>query len=270
MKKILVFFLIFAMLFSLSSCGKSEVAIADKDGERIYYTGDDLKLKDLSGVEGIFVLNEDNTYSPIVASFYGYKASPSASSPERYLWFTNNAGNVSKLIPTMKKGSKLVMLYNSDDSLPDEFLLEKYAYRGYTIGCHVYRDEDDTMYIETDDALSGSYAQTTIEAVSDEREYRVAAVNESAKLPLSNIDNNLHMLLGLEKGKTYNFSFYKGTKYVTFNTVADTQVFQSERLTSLQNPYSKTKDGYFEINLPDNLENGYYYICELGMFKYER
>ncbi len=262
-------YIIFIMLtFSLlCSCGEGSVAISDEKGEPIYYSGSDLSIADLNGSEGIFVLNPDGTFSPIATGFSGYVESPSASSKDRYLWWTDNETNLSKLIPTYTKGSRLVMIYNSEAALPGEYLLEKYKYLGYTVGTKFYRSDDNSMYIMTDDMLEETSAGRILLEVSDEDSYKVAAVNRKKKLPLDNVDNNLGMLLGLEKGATYNFSFYKGTKYVTFNTVADTKAMQSESLIRLENPYTKTKDGYFEINLPENLADGYYYICELGLFR---
>ena len=79
----------------------------------------------------------------------------------------------------------------------------------------------------------------------------------------------MQLLLGLEKDKYYDFEFYQGTKYRKLTTIADTMVLQSEDMMILNNPYTKTKEGYFIINLPDNLKSGYYYICGLGLFRYE-
>ena len=45
-------------------------------------------------------------------------------------------------------------------------------------------------------------------------------------------------------------------------------VLQSDDVITLNNPYTKSKEGYFRINLPDNLEEGYYYICGKGLFKF--
>ena len=267
MEKLKIILFIMLAFSLLSSCGDASVAISDEKGEPIYYTSSDLSISDLEGSEGIFILNSDGTFSPIATGFSGYQDSPSGASKDRYIWWTDNKTCLTKLIPTFTKDSKLVMIYNADTSLPGEFLLEKYKYLGYTVGTHFYRSDDNSMYIMTDDMLEDASASEILLEVSDEDSYKIAAVNRKKNLPLDNVDNNLQMLLGLEKGATYNFSFYKGTKYVTFNTVADTQVMQSESLIRLENPYTKTKDGYFEINLPENLADGYYYICELGLFR---
>ena len=267
MRKIYILLMVLMASFFMCSCGENSVAISDENGEPIQYSSSELEIKNLEGSEGIFILNPDGSFSPIATGFSGYVVSPDASSKDRFIWWCDNAVNLTKLIPTYTKGSKLVMIYNSDNSLPGEFLLEKYKYLGYTIGCKFIKSDDDSVYISTRDMLEGTSAEEILLEVADEESYKLASVNKTNTLPLDNIDNNLNMLLGLENSKTYNFAFYKGTKYVMFDTVADTQVMQSESLICLENPYTKTKDGYFEINLPENLADGYYYICELGLFR---
>lgn len=253
--------------FSFSGC-KDNIAVTDEDGNPMNYSDEDLGIRTLDGEEGIFILNKDGTFSPVISDFEGYTESEDAS-PTRYLWFTENKVEISKLIPVVKKGSKVVFVYNKNENFPANFTLEKYAYRGYTIGLHVFRDEDNSLYLKTVDALSGSYAAKQLEELSDEELYRISRINESESLPYENVDNNMELLLGLDGGEQYNFSFFKGTKFVTFTSIADAQAFQSESMVVLSNPFSKTEKGYFEINLPDNMKDGYYYICGLGMFKYE-
>lgn len=267
MKQILVILLALSMSFSLAACKGKETS-QDEEAGAIGYSSEEIGLESFSGNEGIFILSKEGSYQPVIA-FTGYKSGKEAS-PERYLWFTENQMEILNLVPVVEKGSEVVMVYNSESGIPDSFTLEKYAYKGYTIGAHFYRDVDNSLYIETGGTLLGTYAAESMSNVSDEKEYLVDRVNESKLLPLQNIDNNMEMLLGLEKDMLYNFSFYKGTKYVTFTTKADTQVFQSEKMIELENPYEKTEEGYFVINLPDNLENGYYYICGLGMFEYRK
>ena len=250
----------------LTGCGDEE-PVADESGERLYLSADELGLDD-TGREGFFVMNDDGTFSPVINTFDGYQGDADESTPDRYLWFTNNDTDISSLIPTATKSNPLVMVYDVDQNIPETFTLEKYLFRGYTIGCHIYKNSDNSLYFSTDDALSSSYAGTSMQEVQGDDEFKISTVNGSQKLPSGNVDNNLGMLLGLEKGKYYDFEYYQGTKYRKLTTIADTLVLQSEDLITLTNPYTKTENGYFTINLPDNLETGYYYICGAGLFKY--
>lgn len=268
MKKLFILLMVLFTSLLFTGCDQ-KIAVSDEDGNPMTYSQEDLGVSNLDGKEGFFVLNTDGSLSPVISDFTGYSTCQGESTPDRFLWFTENEYEIMKLIPVVGKNSKVVFVYNSDKKIPDRFTLEKYAFRGYTVGVHFYRDIDDSMYIETTDALLGTYAAASLEKVDDEKEYRIKKVNDSESLPLDNIDNNMELLLGLEKDRYYNFSFFKGTKYITFTTIADTQVFQSEKLIELSNPYEKTEDGYFVVNLPSNLEDGYYYICGLGMFRYD-
>ena len=216
-----------------------------------------------------FAVNEDKTFTPVMSQAQGYNSQINEDYlSHRYLWFHDNDIKKSELIPTVKAGSKLVFIYNDESDFPGSYTLEKYDFKGYTIGCHVYKAEDNSLHLSVDGLLAGSSAADKLSVIEGSA-YPISTINGSAKLPVNNIDNNMKMMLGLEKGKYYVFEFYKGTKYLYVETIADTFVFQSESYRTLQNPYSRTTDGYFYINLPENLKEGYYYICNAGLFKYE-
>ena len=156
---------------------------------------------------------------------------------------------------------------NSSSTVPQSVTLERYEYKGATVGMHVYSDAADKMYIISKDPLASSDA-AKISDYSGEKSYSILSINGSESLPLANVDNNLEMLLGLEEGKYYMFDFFKGTKYITLNLKADAKVFQSQGFTILENPFKITKDGYFIVNIPENLEEGYYYVNTAGLFYY--
>lgn len=266
MKKLSAALLCLALIFVFSSCAEEE-PIADEEGQMMFITADEIGLT-AEGREGFFVKNEDGTFTPIMNQLTGYQGVSEEASPVRYLWFTNNQINLSNLIPVVTEESPLVMIYDHDKNMPQTYYLEKYAYRGYTIGCHIYREPDNSLYFSTEGYLSTSNAGESVSEVSGDI-YRISTINGSDILPHKNVDNNMQLLLGLEKDKYYDFEFYQGTKYRKLTTIADTMVLQSEDMMILNNPYTKTKEGYFIINLPDNLKSGYYYICGLGLFRYE-
>lgn len=266
-KRAISVLLILILALSLSSCREKKQTVSS-DGEMLFMSQDEIDRK---GWEGFFVLNKDGTYTPVMDAAEGYagRISDNTSIYTRYLWFHNNKVNISDLIPTVSPKTPLVAIYGSDGNMPSEYTLEKYDYKGYTIGCHIYKDEDDTMLIETEDTLTGSSAGDVLKNYDDQENYIISKINDSDKLPLKNVDNNMQILLGLEKDKYYEFSFYSGTKFETVRLTADTLILQSEDLFVLKNPYTRTTDGYFTINLPDNLEAGYYYICDVGLFRYQ-
>lgn len=257
------------LIIPLTGCAGNDGPTITPDGGMLFL---DRPTMEQEGRTGFYVLNEDDTFTPVMNAAQGYEQQndieESKGVSNRFLWFTNNEINISELIPTVTAKTPLVFIYDLDEDLPSVYTLEKYAYKGYTIGCHIYRDADDTLIIDTEDTLPGSAAGEAMTEFEAQERYTISQINGSENLPIKNVDNNIRMLLGLEKDKYYNLEFYKGTKYETLITVADTLVLQAESITILRNPYTRTMDGYFVINLPENLQPGYYYVCGAGLFRY--
>lgn len=267
MKRAAVLIVLISCLL-LSGCKDSEVTISE-DGGMLFLTAEEMGLGTSSGREGYFVLNDDRTFTPLCKSVYGYETPNAGSEASRFLWFTNETIDVSALIPTVTRDMPLVFIYNSNKTMPKSFSLEKYAFKGYTVGMHMQRNPDNSLSVLSEGGLETSDAGRRIGKISDEKEYALSSINGMSDLPYSNVDNNMKLLLGLEKGKYYSFDFYKGTKFIEMETVADTLVFQSEDYIELLAPYTVTKDGYFILNLPDNLTSGYYYCENSGLFYFE-
>lgn len=252
------------LLTGLTACGG---ASADKDGNALKMSYEDIEKDNGSG---IYILNKDKTFSPILSDMPGYAGSTSESSPNRYIWYTDNETNITSLIPTVTQGTPLVAIYDSDSNMPDDWYLEKYTSKGYTVGMHIVLSDDKTMQISTDDSLSNSSAGDSMSKISngDDDVYNIEKISGTSALPIGNVDNNMQILLGFEKNKNYSFEFYQGTKLQKLTLTADTKVFQSSDYTALKEPYKKTSKGYFIINLPINLKSGYYYLSDIGFFRY--
>ena len=259
-------FIVLVLMLILCSCGKSE-PVATASGEMLKLTADEIGQYDPTGREGYFVLNEDETFTPLATTMYGFDGKTEESSPSRYLWYSDSSFNTTDLIPHVTSDRKLVIFTNSSAVLPKTITLEKYAYKGATLGMHFYTDVAGNMYIISSDPLPGSDG-ARISSYSEETRYTVLSVNGSEQLPVDNIDNNLEMLLGLEEGKYYTFEFFKGTRFLTLEVKSDTKTYQSEDVILISNPFQVTRNGYFIVNLPDNLQEGFYYVESAGLFYY--
>lgn len=243
--------------------------VADKDGNQLRLTMEEIEEE---GRTGIFVLNKDGTFSPCIAQMPNYQGATSDYNPERFVWYVEEDDEVSKLIPTVTDDAKLVAIFDQDDQLPETHYLEKYKYRGYTIGAHIEIVGDKTLYLQEEDCLSGSQAASVFQVMAEntDDQYEIAEISGSDVLPINNIDPNMMLLLGLDGGKLYQIKYYRGTKEERQVFKADTKVFQSEKYIPITTPYTKTEHGYFVINLPVNLSDGYYYISDLGFFGIKR
>ena len=243
--------------------------IADKDGNPLRYTFEEIEEEEMTGV---FVHNEDDTFSPAIKSMPNFQGQTATSSAERFIWYVESDKSMDELIPLVHSGSELVVIYDMDGDLPGSYYLEKYAERGYTIGAHISLDEDKTMYLEAEDALSGSQAAGMLSDMGENTDniYTVGEISGTDVLPIGNVDPNMNLLLGLERDKLYIFRYYQGTKEREATFKADSKVFQSERFIPISTPYIKTDKGYFIVNLPQNLQSGYYYLSDIGFFEYKR
>ena len=188
---------------------------------------------------------------------------------DRYVWFTDSKTDISSLIPTVTPSTPLVAIYDSTNEMPDKWYLEKYTNRGYTIGAHISLDEDDTMLLQGNEMLTSTSAAKVLgNIVGKDDLYEIHEISGSPVLPVDNVDNNMNILLGTEKNKLYTLKFFRGTKEEVADIYADTRIFQSSKYVELNSPFKKTSKGYFIINLPMNLDDGYYYLSDIGFFKY--
>jgi len=242
--------------------------ISDKDGNPIRYTFDDIEEE---GVTGLFVHNPDDTFSPAIRKMPNFQGQTDSASASRYIWYVKADKSIDDYIPTVTSDDELVLIYNVDGDLSGQYYLEKYAEKGYTIGAHIRLGKDKTMYLTADGKLTGSQASAVLGGMEENTndEYVIAKISGTENLPIGNIDPNMNMLLGLERDKLYKISYYQGTKEREATFKADTKVFQSERYIPITTPYRKTGNGYFIVNLPQNLEHGYYYLSDVGFFIYK-
>ena len=259
---VIAFFIISSLLFT--SCGKTEVS--DSSGNIIEYTSSDI-LND-SEKDGFYVLNKDGIASPLMESAEGFDSTAEESSPTRFIYWNNNDNNYDNLIPTLTDKDSIIGVFSYTGDIPTDIVLEKYEDRGYTIGTHISVDVDGSTVLLDTSSFNGSDIKEKIENKNDSF-LTLDKINDQ-DVPLDNIDKNMNFILGLEKDKKYNLKFYSGTKYTDVETIADTHVMQSSKIIKLSNPYETTKKGFFKVNIPSDLEEGYYYFSNLGLFKYEK
>lgn len=265
---------------AFSSCGKEEQTLTDEEGNILQYQKWEIRQN------GFYVHDKKtDLFYPVMSGFSGYEDPPAKNTSigmdeflmesdkgqVRHIWMSDQLIEPLDILPVVDgKRTELILWYQEEDSMPEEFTLEKYRrLPGYTIGAHISFGETGTsLYITKEDACEASDAEETLSRYSDGL-LKINRIQESKALPIDNVDPEVNMLLGLEKDKKYKIAFFDGTQYEEADFLADTIAFKSQKLIELSSPYEITEDNYFVINLPQNLKSGYYYINSNGLFGFK-
>ena len=214
-------------------------------------------VKDIAAADayGAYVLDND-TFIPLFE--------PDSRDTEGFLWYR---GKVK--CPVVTKDSPLVVVYDKDSNMPDQYVLEKYDPLCYTIGANIALGEDqNSMWMNVYNTCPGSDIENIVSNEDFDDVVQLDSIN--GEKPLSNIDTTINVMTGLQAGKYYDIDIYSGTRYLKANVCADTAILKARSLTTLDNPLKKTHDKYFIINLPSNLKPGLYDLNGEGLFKYEK
>lgn len=272
-KKIIATALFFVLVFTLSSCGPKEDVNPNRTKEMSSYTLDEIyKQKKF----GFFVMNGDDTFTPINGNWEGAKNEATMFDSSRYIWVSDSTSNkdeenYSRLTPVVTSETPLVAIFSSSAEMPDSYTLERFKPLGYTIGSKVSLSENEKdMFVSTSEVASSSDFAQIIKGKKLDEMLEVYKINDSAELPIQNVDTDVNVLIGLEKNKYYKFNVFVGTSTKELSARADTLVCKSKDVIELQNPIQKTDKGYFKVNLPDNLKTGQYYsLNDFGVFRAE-
>lgn len=261
--KFIIIALLIVTLVIMTGCNQQP--IADRRGEMLFLESEEL-------TPGFYIRNADDTFSPVMSGVSGYAGKSLETSPTRYLWYSHSEYDLSALIPKLTPDSQLVAVFDKTKNLPEIIALEKYEKKGSTIGLKFYISETDgTIYFKTG---SGEYcpksqAGNGISGSGLPTEVTLYEFNESPAIPKGIIDKNLNMIMGLEENGTYQIGFFEGTRYISKAVLADTYVYQSSKMYTLNKPYQILKDGYFVVRMPIDAEDGYYFVNNFGLFYYE-
>lgn len=219
-----------------------------EDGQIMSYTEEDLP-------EGMYIKTGDKYYPLLNAG----------SSEMNYQWFTE----YDDLIPEFTKDSTFILY--SESEVPDSYTFWKMIDFGYTVGIRFTQDADTgELTFPNDEDMYCSYSPVGTYVVENTfggsiSNVRIKEVNgKEFKETMLTTDG---FMKGLTKDAMYKFWYYQGTVYKSVNIKADTHVF-IEDYDVTTSSYVELKDKFFEVNLPVNMENGYWYIDGIGMFKY--
>lgn len=256
--------LILCLLVGCSSQSQKKSVIADKDGNLLRYSVQN-DSETSSVPDGYYVMH--GTFaSPILN--YGILE----PSDKKIQWFTKKYEN---LIPECKNGDKIIYISSENSPSNSDLNLCKMNDKGYSLGAifsTIKADDSsgkDTVTFPSDSNYycSASPIKQVCTQITEKAQGTIL-INEINKKTFSTNLLNHGIFANAQKNGLYNIGYYIGTQYSTVDVIADTHIFKASKKTYHISSYQKTKIGYFTINLPDDMENGYYWLGSLGLFKY--
>lgn len=174
-----------------------------------------------------------------------------------YLWFPETQLDY---IPTLYKGESIA--YPKETSVKeDSFYLKRYRDEGVTLGISNLKKASNGFTIQS--ILEDSAASKTIESSKS-----LPVISRFQGEPLNDKKmTTAGTIKGLESGETYLLEIYQGTRAMDVQLVADTQLFIIDSARMIEN-CKLTKNGYVSVQLPEDMESGYYQIENAGFFRY--
>lgn len=237
----------------LTGCGsKSGGVVMNPDGTMKSFTEENLE-------EGLYVKKGD-LYYPVLNAM-------SSDTGQNFMWYTS----FDQLIPEYNLADGDKIIFYNESEVPMIFTLWKMTDQNYSVGIRFVQDGEGgfiTFPSDEQDYCSYSpvyeYVKSTVFAQTGTP--RIKELNGTEfKETLLTPDG---FLKGLTKDAMYRFYYYQGTVYKYVNIKADTHIFVEEYDKSTAS-YVELKAKVFEINLPEGMENGYWYFDGYGMMLYK-
>ncbi|MDO4647083.1 MAG: hypothetical protein Q4B26_00435 [Eubacteriales bacterium] len=174
-------------------------------------------------------------------------------------------------IPTLYEGDQLII--KSDTAIAQDFTFERFEYVGYTIGISdINQLRNGRFYINT---KSETMDDGIIARNSDA--YKLFSLNSNvtiidkiggAKLKEGNLTRG-KVINGLEKDKTYEAEIYVGSKKYVYPLKADV-IAMTSMDSETTSDYTYYDGELVAVDIPDNLNTGYYSCNHSGLFRLVR
>ncbi len=250
--KVICSILAFSLIFT--GCSKKQIF---KHADEKY------ELKEVSDSE----LEEDIYYVKDTSKFYATYSPEGTStsntqiaSAGRLLW----TGKEDSLIPTMYEDG-LIAYQSSAETNIEEASIERYEKLGDSIG--VYGAEIDTngyIYFKAAKIVKESSLAKALEGEKADG-FTITEINgEPVTKDMLTAGG---VITGFKYGKDYQISLYSGTYYKTISVTSDLHFYRSFEMYKTKEIIT-TKNGYLAINMPKDINSGFYYVQNTGLFKY--
>ncbi len=189
------------------------------------------------------------------------------------LWFTSDNDTE---IPTLYPGDKLI--YVSSEKIPyDGIEWEHYADYGYSIGVvNMVKDKSGHYRIENENGDSSSSKDGFLAFLYDKSDAAVLSKYASTSIFLNKLGDvevreenvsDCGVVANLKKDAAYICEWYTGTYYQDYEMTANIHPFVAFE-TFKTYDYEFLHSNCISITIPSWFTTGYYYVQDLGLFRY--
>ena len=252
----MVFIVVLIAIF-ITGCG-ADIFVREED--KI------LKLERLGKKEledGKYYIKDGTSfYAPYLAT-QTFSSSYTASDDNRVIWMLEEEEN---LIPTLYEGDTIV--FATSKAVPETVEVERFKDMGYTIGLMGLEEKTSGQIVQyTTDAKKTLLGTDIYNSLLNVEAMSITVAEIDGKAVRNKNFTYGGIVSGLEKNKTYLFGLYVGSYYNEMEIKADARTFVSDSLVTLDK-IELTKNGYYSIKPSEDMESGYYYLKDYGIFRY--
>lgn len=251
-KKIIILLLIISSMLCFTGC---KIKIFEE--KKSPYAIKDVDVSDLA--QNRFYVKNGTKFQEVVNPESNFNSAANGVDNKRVIWLFGDEES----IPTLYKGEIIAYASSSTSSIKG-VSLERFRDVGYSFGFYNGSFDGDGRF-----CFNGSQSVNQSNANSNfgkTKEYvRIDTINDQKVV--KDMINPAGCIVGLEPFGKYEVSYYIGTYYEEAVWTANSHVLQAFEYY-VTTKITQTKNGYLQIELPDDLKSGYYLINGSGLFKY--
>lgn len=287
-KKIGVLLLTALMSFSLTACsfdlgslfgsGEEEVPkpVIAEDGVSIqgqlmdgYYS----KSRNFESnlIDNCFYVVQNGYYYPVCIGVMTFDEFPETYvNPDRQVFYDSS---IEGMIPTVFDDCKLV--YYSTTGLLDYIVWERFYDQGYTIGVwNIQQMISPRLYLHLEKNEECIYPDTAMQDIynlaTKTEDVMIDKLGDNTPATPDLLDGTIFSSENFVKDQLVDVAVYDGTYYHHYEMAASMHAFKAYELYASIEYNTLGLENFYEIEIPDYLETGYYFLNNGGMIRLVR
>lgn len=221
------------------------------------YTIQDVSVNELK--QDTFYIKNGTKFNEVVVPERNFSSEATSIDNKRMLWTFGDEES----IPTLYKNEVIAYASSSTNRI-NGVSLERFKDMGYSFGFYNGGfDAEGSFCFYGNNTVAQSNANSKFG--QSNKYIRITSIND---IPVSSeMINAAGSIVGLDKFGKYKIGYFSGTYYEEEEWIANSHVFQAFECFTTTN-VTQTKNGYIQIEIPEDLKSGYYLINGAGLFKY--